>query len=89
MMMFLVPDIDAHFQVGTFSYIQVLRKGINKRMLLIISNWWALPQNILEKFEFFPIKCRVQRSLDVFKMAQGYRKDDDDSFRAKSFRVKV
>ena len=24
-------------------------------------------QNILEKFEFFPIKCRVQRSLEIFK----------------------
>ena len=24
-------------------------------------------QNVLEKFEFFPIKCRVQRSLENFK----------------------
>ncbi len=24
-------------------------------------------QNILEKFEFFPIKCRVQRSLEIFR----------------------
>jgi hypothetical protein len=24
------------------------------------------PQNVLEKFEFFPIKCRVQRSLESF-----------------------
>ena len=27
-------------------------------------------QNILEKFEFFPIKCRVQRSLEIFQKAQ-------------------
>ncbi len=26
-------------------------------------------QNVLEKFEFFPIKCRVQRSLENFKRA--------------------
>ncbi len=24
-------------------------------------------QAILEKFEFFPIKCRVQRALELFK----------------------
>jgi hypothetical protein len=27
-------------------------------------------QGTLEKFEFFPIKCRVQRSLDLFRIAQ-------------------
>ena len=26
-----------------------------------------LNQAVLEKFEFFPIKCRVQRALELFK----------------------
>jgi hypothetical protein len=26
-------------------------------------------QEILEKFEFFPIKCRIQRALELFEMA--------------------
>jgi hypothetical protein len=47
-----------------------------------------LLQAILEKFEFFPIKCRVQRSLDVFKMAQ-LNRNEDGSFRTKSFKIKV
>jgi hypothetical protein len=25
-------------------------------------------QEILEKFEFFPIKCRIQRAQEIFKM---------------------
>ena len=25
-------------------------------------------QDILEKFEFFPIKCRIQRALEIFQM---------------------
>jgi hypothetical protein len=27
-------------------------------------------QDILEKFEFFPIKCRIQRALEIFKMSR-------------------
>ncbi len=27
-------------------------------------------QEILEKFEFFPIKCRIQRALEVFELSQ-------------------
>jgi hypothetical protein len=27
-------------------------------------------QAIIEKFEFFPIKCRVQRSLEMFKLRE-------------------
>jgi hypothetical protein len=41
-------------------------------------------QSILEKFEFFPIKCRVQRSLDIFKIAQ-----DNTIIHNKIFRIKV
>jgi hypothetical protein len=25
-------------------------------------------QEILEKFEFFPIKCRIQRALEIFQI---------------------
>jgi hypothetical protein len=45
----------------------------------------AVFQGILEKFEFFPIKCRVQRSIDIFKIAQEHRKDS----KHKPFRLKV
>ncbi len=27
------------------------------------------PQEILRKFEFFPIKCRIQRAAEVFRAA--------------------
>jgi hypothetical protein len=42
-------------------------------------------QTILEKFEFFPIKCRVQRSMDVFTIAQEHRNEAI----YKPFRLKV
>ena len=42
-------------------------------------------QSILEKFEFFPIKCRVQRSTDVFSIAQEHRNEA----LYKPFRLKV
>ncbi len=42
-------------------------------------------QTILEKFEFFPIKCRVQRSTDVFNIAQEHRNEAV----YKPFRLKV
>ena len=34
-----------------------------------INNWPQIVQSVLEKFEFFPIKCRVQRSFENFKRA--------------------
>jgi hypothetical protein len=40
-------------------------------------------QEILEKFEFFPIKCRVQRALEIFKAWQEERKDDGVCFSTK------
>ena len=40
-------------------------------------------QQILEKFEFFPIKCRVQRSLDIFKIAQENIATHDKKIRLK------
>jgi hypothetical protein len=30
-------------------------------------------QELLEKFEFFPLKCHVQRALETFKINQGRR----------------
>jgi hypothetical protein len=27
-------------------------------------------QEILEKFEFFPIKCRIQRAMEVFEISK-------------------
>jgi hypothetical protein len=32
-----------------------------------------MEQDILEKFEFFPIKCRIQRALEVFRLIQNRR----------------
>ena len=34
-----------------------------------------LLQAIIEKFEFFPIKCRVQRTLEMFKMREAARRE--------------
>jgi hypothetical protein len=34
-------------------------------------------QNILEKFEYFPIMCRVQRSLEIFRKNWELRKASD------------
>ncbi len=42
-------------------------------------------QTILEKFEFFPIKCRVQRSRDILNIAQEHRGEAG----YKPFRLKV
>ena len=33
------------------------------------------PQELLEKFEFFPLKCHVQRSLEIFKLNNNKRKN--------------
>jgi hypothetical protein len=40
-------------------------------------------QGILEKFEFFPIKCRIQHSQDVFNIAQQNIAARDKQFRRK------
>ena len=37
-------------------------------------------QNVLEKFEFFPIKCRVQRSQEMFKQCEERRKVDNSTY---------
>ena len=29
-----------------------------------------MTQDVLEKFEFFPVKCRIQRSIETFKAAK-------------------
>jgi hypothetical protein len=42
-------------------------------------------QIILEKFEFFPIKCHVQRSADIFNIAKEHRNEAG----YKAFRLKV
>jgi hypothetical protein len=46
----------------------------------------SLLQMILEKFEFFPIKCRVQRSLEIFNAKQ---KDETKHSHSKDFKLKV
>jgi hypothetical protein len=40
-----------------------------------------LPQKILEKFEFFPIRCRVQRAKEVFSqcMREAYGSTEDNN----------
>jgi hypothetical protein len=37
-----------------------------------------LPQKILDKFEFFPIRCRVQRAKEIFTqcMREAYASDN-------------
>jgi hypothetical protein len=44
-----------------------------------------LLQNILEKFEFFPIKCHLQRSQDIFKISEEHmlETNNEHSFKAK------
>ena len=39
-------------------------------------------QDILEKFEFFPVKCRIQRAMETFQMAR-------DKMTDKMFKLKV
>ena len=47
---------------------------------LVILRW----QDILEKFEFFPIKCRVQRAFEIFKAQQeGKGRDIETCFKTK------
>jgi hypothetical protein len=46
----------------------------------------CLLQLILEKFEFFPIKCRVQRSLENFNAKQNEQTSLSPS---KTFKLKV
>jgi hypothetical protein len=40
-------------------------------------------QEILEKFEFFPIKCRVQRAMEVFEMRQQSKNTSRSQFKTK------
>ncbi len=40
---------------------------VNQRRISENDSDLCFLQNVLEKFEFFPIKCRVQRSLENFK----------------------
>ena len=41
-------------------------RGLKSRLSEIIILTINLTQDILEKFEFFPVKCRLQRALEVF-----------------------
>jgi hypothetical protein len=41
--------------------------------LVAVRNVSNLMQELLEKFEFFPLKCHVQRALETFKINQGRR----------------
>jgi hypothetical protein len=34
-------------------------------------------QDILERFEFFPIKCRIQRALEIFQMTKDRKTQTD------------
>ena len=50
-----------------------------------ICSLYVVLQSILEKFEFFPIKCRIQRSFDIYKIAQEQLKGP----KHKSIKLKV
>jgi hypothetical protein len=45
-------------------------------------------QEILEKFEFFPVKCRIQRALEVFQMS-GKGKENSKSSSSTQMKMKV
>ena len=51
----------------------------------------SFSQNILEKFEFFPVKCRVQRALEIGQINK--RKEESlphtPPFKTKVFAVAV
>ena len=36
--------------------------------IVVVNQLFVFPQDILEKFEFFPIKCRIQRALEVYQV---------------------
>ena len=44
-------------------------------------------QEILEKFEFFPVKCRVQRALEIYQIEQ--EKKQAESEKILRFKTKV
>jgi hypothetical protein len=48
-----------------------------------------MPQEILEKFEFFPIKCRIQRALEVFELRQQRLKMGTPCSQLNIFKTKV
>jgi hypothetical protein len=39
-------------------------------------------QDILEKFEFFPVKCRIQRAMETFQLTR-------DKTTEREFKMKV
>ena len=57
---------------------------------MLNSIWWhlllLLLQAILEKFEFFPVKCRVQRALEISRM---YMEGKDGSALQIKFKTKA
>jgi hypothetical protein len=59
--------------------------NIHEGCLSLMQPPFMILQNILEKFEFFPIKCRVQRSLENFQKAQ----EQKDMHKGRQFTQKV
>jgi hypothetical protein len=45
------------------------KKDLNASKLSLRMNVFLL-QDILERFELFPIKCRIQRALEIFQIAK-------------------
>jgi hypothetical protein len=46
------------------------------------------PQDILEKFEFFPVKCRIQRAQEIAQVRRELE-ESEQSKTENSFRIKV
>ncbi len=53
---------------------QTSTSGGFDQKLIVILIW----QDILEKFEYFPIKCRVQRAFEIFKARQERSASDSE-----------
>ena len=52
-------------------------------IFLILSVHPFLKQEILEKFEFFPIKCRIQRASAIFHYKDPAREQNKGLFKTK------
>jgi hypothetical protein len=46
-------------------------------------------QDVLEKFEFFPVKCRIQRASDEFANVKKRQEDDKQAVFCRTLKTKV
>ena len=65
---------EARHYFAAFRHV-VLRDNFLRLLLKGASLNLACAQEVLNKFEFFPLKCRVQRALEIFQIEQERKKD--------------